>query len=226
MEFPGFHQQEYKQIDWKDYEGQPQVLLKEMSKRNIYRGNNEDKQMALEPFIPGSVYDTTTNWGKTAPDPTPQNVGKVVSVNGSNTTVNWMPPPPTPVSTSSSSNATNPPFYTTASFDNVSKNIATIQMIQKENVDTKNQIVSNYSELSENVDGLVKKIKYLDMNNEKYNYSNEEDPNVILRPEESKDIRTALQNDVTEMKLYQNSMYVTTSIACATLLIAAIVISK
>ena len=45
MEFSGFHTPEYKRIDWKDYEGQPEVILKELNKRRVYR---PDLQYALD----------------------------------------------------------------------------------------------------------------------------------------------------------------------------------
>jgi hypothetical protein len=67
---------------------------------------------------------------------------------------------------------------------------------------------------------------FLYNNNEKYKYWGRDDPNVIINPEESQDIRAVLQKDVTEMRLYHNSIYITTAIACATLLIGSIIISK
>ena len=177
MEFSGFHSQQYKEIDWKDYEGQPEVIEKEINKRQAYR---PDLQYAIE--------------GLTSMD------------------------------TDVSSRVT--PFYTTSDIDSVSRNISTITNLQKENARLGKKVINKYTDLSNNVPTVFNKRDYLMENNTKYHYWGKDDPNVILRPEESKDIRTALQNDVTEMKLYQNSIYISTAIACSTLLIAAIIISK
>jgi hypothetical protein len=172
MEFSGFHTPEYKNIDWKDYEGQPEVIQKETNKRLAYRADHRiDVQYAKEGF-------TTT------------------------------------------------PFYTTPDIDSVGQNITTIQNLQQENGELGHKVISKYGDLSNNIGIILDKRDYLIQNNEKYHYWGKDDPNVILRPEESKDIRMALQNDVNEMKIYQNSIYISTAIACATLLIAAIIISK
>lgn len=229
MEFTGFHSPEYIKTDWKDYEGQPEVLFKELSKRNIYNPSKKDKQMDdVEPFVTGSVADTTANWLPKAPAPTPYNKGAVISVNGSSSTVNWLPPAPTPISTSSvvANTTPSPPFYTADNIQNVVSNIGIIQNIQDQHINTIQEILDQYTDLSQNVGTTIDRMGYLYNNNDKYHYWGNDDPNVLLRPEESKDIRTALQSDIIEMKLYQNSMYVTTAIACATLLIAAIIISK
>jgi hypothetical protein len=66
----------------------------------------------------------------------------------------------------------------------------------------------------------------LHSNNDKYHYDDIQDPNILIHPEESKDIKTGLMNDVNEMKLYQNSIYISTAIAGATFLIAALILSK
>jgi len=182
MEFSGFHTPEYKGIDWKDYEGQPEVIQKEIQKRQSYRA---DLQYALEGF-------------------------------------STSPPPPS----SQPRGFTTTPFITIPDIDSVEKNITTIQNLQQSNALLGKELINKYGDLSNNVIGLTDKMKYLYDNNKKYHYWGKDDPNVIIRPEESTDIRWALQKDVTEMKLYQNSIYISTVIACATLLIAAITISK
>jgi len=218
MEFAGFHSQEYKPIDWNDYEGKPQVLSKEMSKRKY----------VVEGFADvGAVNDNTANWLPHTPAPTPYDNGSVISSNAGNITVNWLPPigttsPPdgTPVPT------TAPPFYTVATAENLDKNLLTIQHLEENNAETNQLMMFQYMDLSENIGTYIDKSNYLVANNDKYHFVGRDDPNVILHPEESKDIQSALQNDVIEMKLYQNSMYITSAIACATLLIGAIIISK
>jgi hypothetical protein len=180
MEFSGFHTPEYKKIDWKDYEGQPEVVEKEINKRRAYSAG-------LHVFEDGRKEGLT------------------------NTTV-----PTVPVKS----------FNTNSNINVVGENLSTIQILQEENTVLGKNLISKYGDLSNNIVGVLDKRAYLLENNEKYHYWGKDDPNVILRPEESKDIRTALQNDVNEMRFYQNSMYISTAIACATLLISAIIISK
>jgi hypothetical protein len=182
MEFSGFHTPEYKRIDWKDYEGQPEVIQKELIKRHAYRA---DLQYATEGF------SATTS----------PSVPSVPSVPFQN-------------------------FNTIPNINSVGQNITIIQELQEENAVVGQELLTKYVDLSNNVVGLLDKREYLLKNNEKYHYWGKDDPNVILRPEESKDIRMALQNDINDMKLYQNSIYISTAIACATFLIAAIIISK
>jgi len=88
------------------------------------------------------------------------------------------------------------------------------------------QLIQNYKDISNNVQTYLSKRDYLQENNAKYHYDDMEDPNVILRPEESKDIKTAIKNDILEMRLYQNSIYITTAIACATLIIGTLILTK
>lgn len=183
MEFSGFHTPEYKRIDWKDYEGQPEVIQKEMTKRYVYRA---DLQYATDNGKEGF------------------SIPSVPSV------------PSVPSQT----------FNTKPDINSIGQNIATIQELQQENAVLGSQMITKYEDLSNNVVGVLDKREFLLKNNEKYHYWGKDDPNVILRPEESKDIRTALQNDINEMKIYQNSIYISTAIACATFLIAAIIISK
>ena len=187
MEFSGFHTPEYKRIDWKDYEGQPEVILKELNKRRVYR---PDLQYAL---------DSEMKNGKEGL---------------SNPAVPAVPAVPVQS------------FNSIPDINSIHQNITTIQELQQNNEVLGQEILTKYEDLSNNVVGVLDKREYLLKNNEKYHYWGKDDPNVILRPEESKDIRMALQNDVNDMKLYQNSIYISTAIACATLLIAAIIISK
>jgi hypothetical protein len=104
------------------------------------------------------------------------------------------------------------------------KNDKLIKTIQSDFSQTHSILLNNMKDLSNNITGYVSKTDYLQMNNSKYHYNDQQDPNVIMRPEESKDIKTAIQHDINEMKLYQNSIYVSSIIAGATILIAAIII--
>ena len=119
-----------------------------------------------------------------------------------------------------------PPFQlgNKVSPENLQKNDKLIKTIQSDFSKTQSILLNNMKDLSNNITGYVSKTDYLQMNNSKYHYNDQQDPNVIMRPEESKDIKTAIQHDINEMKLYQNSIYISSIIAGATILIAAIII--
>lgn len=87
-------------------------------------------------------------------------------------------------------------------------------------------ISKNYIDISNNIDTYNIITSKLRSSNDKYHYSDIQDPNVIINYSTPKDINYAINNDVNELKLYQNSLYITGIIACATLLITAILISK
>ena len=117
-----------------------------------------------------------------------------------------------------------PSFQTDISY--IPQNIEVNKNIQTELINTQDEILHTYTDLSQNIDVYRSKTKFLQANNDKYHYNDVQDPNVIIYPEESKDIKTAILHDVNEIKLYQNSMYITTAIAAATFLIASIILSK
>lgn len=108
----------------------------------------------------------------------------------------------------------------------IDKNYNTINALYTGFNTSQDELLQNYKDLSNNVSAYLSERKFLQKNNDKYHYDDTQDPNVIIRPEESKDIKAAINNDITEMKLYQNSIYITTAIACATLLIGTIMIGK
>ena len=108
----------------------------------------------------------------------------------------------------------------------VPQNVATIQQMQKDLNQTSAQLQQNYSLLTTGVNKNISNRQYLQKNNSKYHYNDIQDPNVILRPQESKDIKVAIQHDIQQMKLYQNSIYMVSAIAGATLLIATIILVK
>jgi hypothetical protein len=110
--------------------------------------------------------------------------------------------------------------------DLTNQNIATIQSIQSDIINKRPQLLQNYSDISADIATYNTQQKYLHDNNKKYHYDDKQDPNIILRPEESKDIKVAIQQDIQQMKLYQNSIYITGTIAAATLLIATIIFVK
>ena len=108
----------------------------------------------------------------------------------------------------------------------VQQNIATIQQMQTELNKTNVELQNNYKTLTTDVNKNKIDRLYLQKNNSKYHYNDVQDPNVILRPEESKDIKVAIQKDIQHMKLYQNSIYMVSAIAGATLLVATIILVK
>ena len=108
----------------------------------------------------------------------------------------------------------------------VPQNVATIQQMQKDLNQTSAQLQQNYSLLTTDVNKNISSREHLQKNNSKYHYNDIQDPNVILRPQESKDIKVAIQQDIQQMKLYQNSIYMVSAIAGATLIIATIILVK
>jgi hypothetical protein len=97
-----------------------------------------------------------------------------------------------------------------------------VQSLQKNNLNISN----NYIDISNNISAYNTTANILTANNNVYHYSDQQDPNTIIGYNAPKDIKTAINNDINELKLYQNSVYITGVIACATLLLAAILISK
>jgi hypothetical protein len=103
---------------------------------------------------------------------------------------------------------------------NDQKNLA--QTIKNNNT----KISQNYIDISNNIGAYNTTAGILTKNNNIYHYSDQQDPNTIIGYNAPKDIKTAINNDINELKLYQNSIYITGVIACATLLLAAILVSK
>jgi hypothetical protein len=108
----------------------------------------------------------------------------------------------------------------------VAQNVATIQKMQQDLNTTSSQLQQNYSALTTDLNKNISSRQYLQKNNSKYHYNDIQDPNVIIRPQESKDIKVAIQQDIQQMKLYQNSIYMVSAIAGATLIIATIILVK
>lgn len=117
-----------------------------------------------------------------------------------------------------------PEFYMKS--QSVNLNINTIRNITNDYVTSQNELLKNYTDLSNNIQTHLSDIDFIKNKNDRYNYYEMRDPNVILYPETSKDIHTAILDDVNQIKLYQNSIYISTSIAIATILIATIILTK
>jgi len=115
-------------------------------------------------------------------------------------------------------------FINDNNVDSIKKNIDTLTDIQYQNINDRSTLLSNYNDLSNNI------TFYLDLQNDisnnvaKYHYNDEMDITSISRNEPINNINTILEKDNNMLQLYQNSIYVSSAIACATLLIAAIII--
>lgn len=84
---------------------------------------------------------------------------------------------------------------------------------------------ANYIDMSHKFDYYKKIVSDLSNNNAIYHYNDTQDPNTIFQ-NKPKDMKAAINNDINEIQLHQNTIYVTGIIACTTLLIASILISK
>lgn len=85
---------------------------------------------------------------------------------------------------------------------------------------------ANHADISNGFGNYSSIVSHLSHDNNIYHYNDAVDANVIFENNKSKDIKTAINNDINEIQLYQNSIYITGIIACSTLLIASIIISK
>lgn len=106
------------------------------------------------------------------------------------------------------------------------QNIRINNALEKNLYANMNKEYKNYIDISNNIGKYSATANYLSENNNVYHYDDIQDPNTIIGYNEPKDIKTAINKDINEMMLYQNSIYITGVIACTTLLIAAIMISK
>lgn len=105
---------------------------------------------------------------------------------------------------------------------NIQQNTNLVNSIKNNNLDFSN----NYLDISNNITSYYNTQTQLIGDNNKYHYNNIDDVSTLLGYKEPKDIKTAINNDINEIKLYQNTIYITGIIACTTLLIASIMITK
>lgn len=115
-------------------------------------------------------------------------------------------------------------FINTSDIPSIQKNIKMIQDIESENKQNVSTLLKNNVDLSNNIQSYLNTQSYLSANNSKYHYDDVMDPNTILKKESPDNVNTVLEKDVNTLNLYQNSIYISSAIACATLLIAAIII--
>ena len=115
-------------------------------------------------------------------------------------------------------------FLNSSNPNSIQANIQTIQTLETTTNNNVSQLLSSYTDISNNVQSYSTSQEYLHANNSKYHYDDEISPDVILKREPPNNINTVLEKDLNTMTLYQNSIYISSAIACATLLIAAIII--
>lgn len=112
------------------------------------------------------------------------------------------------------------------SYDHLSikKNIDTIQTLDDKSKGNVQSLLNNYSDISNNIQSYLSSQDYMHNNNSKYHYDDIMTPDSILKKESPDNITTVLEKDLNTLNLHQNSIYISSAIACATLLIAAIII--
>lgn len=115
-------------------------------------------------------------------------------------------------------------FYTTPDDNHIKKNMQTLQELKNSSIQNQTNLLSNFNDISNNIQEYNDTVKLLSKNNNIYHYDDNLSSNVLLKIDEPNNIQTVLQKDINQLNLYQNSIYITSSIACATLLITAIMI--
>jgi hypothetical protein len=115
-------------------------------------------------------------------------------------------------------------FINTPDVISIEKNVKTVQALESGNNKNVSTLLKNNVDLSNNIQTYLDTQSYLSMNNSKYHYDDVMEPGAILKKESPDNITTVLEKDLNTLNLYQNSIYISSAIACATLLIAAIII--
>ena len=109
-------------------------------------------------------------------------------------------------------------------YSDISNNIGKLQGLEKETGNNIKTILQKHDDISINIDKYNEAKSKLSQNNSKYHYDDVIEPTAILKKQDEDNIRTVLQKDLNQLNLYQNSVYITSAIACATLAIAIIII--
>jgi hypothetical protein len=85
---------------------------------------------------------------------------------------------------------------------------------------------TNFKDISNNLGVYKKMATYLEQKNDVYHYNDKQDPMILLAQNPPKDIRYVINEDINKIKLYQNTIYISGAIACATALLAIILLTK
>ena len=119
--------------------------------------------------------------------------------------------------------------FTTKFVDNdnvnsIKKNVDTLTYMNYQNNEIQSKLLSNYNDISNNVQRYLDIQMDISNNDAKYHYNDTMDTLSIIKKDSVNNINTILDKDINMLNLYQNSIYVSSAIACATLLVAAIII--
>ena len=115
-------------------------------------------------------------------------------------------------------------FLTSSDPERIQQNINTIQCLDNTTSANRSLMITKYADISNNVMSYMNTTQNLHNNNDRYHYDDQLDPNVIIKREPPNNINTVIETDLNTLTLNQNSIYISSAIACATLLIAAIII--
>jgi hypothetical protein len=124
------------------------------------------------------------------------------------------------------------PFRKTAeNFDtttqvNINKNINQINGLKMDMSNNDALMQSNFADISNNLQKYYDTANYLSSNNSKYHYDDKQSSQEIMFQSSPKDIKYVVHDDINQLKLYQNSVYISGVLACATLLIAVILMGR
>lgn len=110
--------------------------------------------------------------------------------------------------------------------DEINGNADKKRDLEKSIRELENEKRNNYLDISANIQQYNKNVAHFTKNNDKYHYNDKQNPLVLINQREPKDISYAMKKDVQELMVYQNSIYITGIIACASLIIGAILIAK
>ena len=117
-------------------------------------------------------------------------------------------------------------FDTTTSQLNINNNINQINDLKKNMSNNHALIQTNYADISNNLQKYYDTANFLSSNNTTYHYDDTQSSQEIIFQTSPKDIKYVVQDDINQLKLYQNSVYISGVLACATLLIAVILMGR
>jgi len=85
---------------------------------------------------------------------------------------------------------------------------------------------TNFKDISNNISEYKRITTYLEQKNDVYHYNDKQDPTILLAQNPPKDIRYVINDDINKIKLYQNTIYISGAIACATAVLAVVLLMK
>jgi hypothetical protein len=85
---------------------------------------------------------------------------------------------------------------------------------------------TNFKDISNNLGVYKKMTTYLEQKNNVYHYTDNPEPQTLLAQNPPKDIRYVINDDINQIKLYQNTIYISGAIACATILLGVVMLMK